>query len=86
MRKENRERIVLKCYPTRSLVLAEPVRGQKESFRKQVQTEPALPREGLRKIRVSMRKLWLRKDRKGGFNPLKPPNRPKAPSPHFTWR
>ena len=75
MDKEIREKIALKRYQLISPVLAEPARAQNEYFRKQVQTEHEFPRYGLRKVRVSTMKAWLRKYRKGGFDALKPQTR-----------
>ena len=75
MDKEIREKIALKRYQLISPVLAEPARAQNEYFRKQAETEHEFPRYGLRKIRVSTMKAWLRKYRKGGFDALKPQNR-----------
>jgi transposase InsO family protein len=75
MDKEIREKIALKRYQLISPVLAEPARAQNEYFRKQAETEHEFPRYGLRKVRVSTMKAWLRKYRKGGFDLLKPKNR-----------
>jgi len=75
MDKEIREKIALKRYQLISPVLAEPARAQNEYFRKQAEIEHELPRYGLRKVRVSTMKAWLRKYRKGGFDSLKPQNR-----------
>ena len=75
MDKEIREKIALKRYQLISPVLAEPARAQNEYFRKQAEAEHELPRYGLRKVRVSTMKAWLRKYRKGGFDALKPKNR-----------
>lgn len=75
MDKEIREKIALKRYQLISPVLAEPARAQNEYFRKQAETEHEFPRYGLRKVRVSTMKAWLRKYRKGGFDLLKPQNR-----------
>ena len=68
MDKEIREKIALKRYQLISPVLAEPARAQNEYFRKQAETEHEFPRYGLRKVRVSTMKAWLRKYRKGGFD------------------
>jgi putative transposase len=75
MDKEIREKIALKRYQLISPVLAEPARAQNEYFRKQAETEHEFPRYGLRKVRVSTMKGWLKKYRKGGFDLLKPKNR-----------
>jgi len=75
MDKEIREKIALKRYQLISPVLAEPARAQNEYFRKQAEIEHDFPRYGLRKVRVSTMKAWLRKYRKGGFDALKPKNR-----------
>jgi transposase InsO family protein len=75
MDKEIREKIALKRYQLISPVLAEPARAQNEYFRKQAETEHEFPRYGLRKVRVSTMKAWLKKYRKGGFDLLKPKNR-----------
>jgi transposase InsO family protein len=75
MDKEIREKIALKRYQIISPVLAEPARAQNEYFRKQAETEHEFPRYGLKKVRVSTMKAWLRKYRKGGFDLLKPKNR-----------
>ena len=75
MDKEIREKIALKRYQLISPVLAEPARAQNEYFRKQAETEHEFPRYGLRRVRVSTMKAWLRKYRKGGFDLLKPKTR-----------
>jgi putative transposase len=75
MDKEIREKIALKRYQLISPVLAEPARAQNEYFRKQAGIEHEFPRYGLKKVRVSTMKAWLRKYRKGGFDALKPKNR-----------
>jgi len=75
MDKEIRERIALKRYQLISPVLAEPARAQNEYFLKQAETEHEFPRYGLRRVRVSTMKAWLRKYRKGGFDALKPQTR-----------
>jgi putative transposase len=72
MQKEIREKIALKRYQLISPVLAEPARSQNEYFRKIAQTEHDFPRYGLRKVRVSTLKAWLRQYRKNGFEGLKP--------------
>lgn len=75
MDKEIREKIALKRYQLISPVLAEPARAQNAYFRNQAETEHEFPRYGLRKVRVSTMKAWLRKYRKGGFDALKPQTR-----------
>jgi transposase InsO family protein len=75
MDKEIREKLALKRYQLISPVLAEPARAQNEYFRKQAEIEHEFPRYGLRKVRVSTMKAWLKKYRKGGFDLLKPKNR-----------
>lgn len=75
MDKEIREKIALKRYQLISPVLAEPARAQNEYFRKQAETEHEFPRYGLKKVRVSTMKAWLRKYRKEGFDALKPKTR-----------
>jgi len=75
MQKEIREKIALKRYQLISPVLAEPARSQNEYFRKIAQTEHDFPRYGLRKVRVSTLKAWLRQYRKNGFEGLKPKTR-----------
>ena len=75
MDKEIREKIALKRYQLISPVLAEPARAQNEYFRKQAETEHEFPRYGLRRVRVSTMKAWLKKYRKGGFDALKPKTR-----------
>jgi len=75
MDKEIREKIALKRYQLISPVLAEPARAQNEYFRKQAEIEHEFPRYGLKKVRVSTMKAWLKKYRKGGFDLLKPKNR-----------
>jgi transposase InsO family protein len=75
MDKEIREKIALKRYQLISPVLAEPARAQNEYFRKQAETEHEFPRYGLRRVRVSTMKAWLKKYRKRGFDALKPKTR-----------
>ncbi len=75
MDKEIREKIALKRYQLISPVLAEPARAQNEYFRKQAETEHEFPRYGLKKVRISTMKAWLRKYRKEGFDALKPKTR-----------
>lgn len=85
MDKKIREKIALsarggstssgKRYQLISPFLAEPARAQNEYFRKQAEIKHKFPRYGLRKVRVSAMKAWLKKYRKGGFDSLKPKNR-----------
>jgi transposase InsO family protein len=75
MDKEIREKIALKRYQIISPVLAEPARAQNEYFRKQAETEHEFPRYGLKKVRVSTMKAWLRTYRNGGFDALQPKTR-----------
>lgn len=81
MQKQIREKIALKRYQLISPVLAEPARAQNEYFRKIAQKEHDFPRYGLRKVRVSTLKSWLRKYRKKGFEGLKPKNRSDSGRP-----
>ena len=81
MQKQIREKIALKRYQLISPVLAEPARAQNEYFRKIAQNEHDFPRYGLRKVRVSTLKSWLRKYRKKGFEGLKPKNRSDSGRP-----
>jgi putative transposase len=75
MEKDIRETIALKRFEIISPVLAEPARAQNEYFRQQAEREHLFPRYGLRKVRVSTMKTWLKKYRKGGFDALKPKSR-----------
>jgi putative transposase len=75
MEKDIRESIALKRFEIISPVLAEPARAQNEYFRQQAEREHLFPRYGLRKVRVSTMKTWLKKYRKGGFDALKPKSR-----------
>ena len=75
MEKDIRETIALKRFEIISPVLAEPARAQNEYFRQQAQREHLFPRYGLRKVKVSTMKTWLKKYRKQGFEALKPKNR-----------
>ena len=75
MEKDIRESIALKRFEIISPVLAEPARAQNEYFRQQAEREHLFPRYGLRKVRVSTMKTWLKKYRKGGFEALKPKSR-----------
>jgi putative transposase len=81
MEKDIRERIALKRYKIISPVLAEPKRAQNEYFRKQAQQEHEFPRYGIKKIKVSTLKSWLKKYRKHGFEGLKPKNRSDSGRP-----
>jgi putative transposase len=65
MDKEIREKIALKRYQLISPVLAEPAQAQNEYFRKQADIDHEFPRYGLRRVRVSTMKAWLRKRRWG---------------------
>ena len=75
MQKDIREKIALKRYQIISPVLAEPSRAQNEYFRKQAELQHDFPRYGLRKVKVSTLKNWLKNYRKHGFEGLKPKNR-----------
>ena len=75
MEEDIREKIALKRFQVISPVLAEPARAQNDYFRKQAGQELAFPRYGVRKIRVSTLKTWLRKYRRQGFEALKPRKR-----------
>ena len=75
MEKDIRETIALKRFEIISPVLAEPARAQNEYFRQQAEREHLFPRYGLRKVRVSTMKTWLKKYRTGGFDALKPKSR-----------
>src|SRR4030042_1359860 len=75
MEKDIRESIALKRFEIISPVLAEPARAQNEYFRQQAEREHLFPRYGLRKVRVSTMKTWLKKYRTGGFDALKPKSR-----------
>ena len=75
MEEDIREKIALKRYQIISPVLAEPARAQNDYFRKQAGQELTFPRYGVRKIRVSTLKTWLRKYRRQGFEALKPRKR-----------
>jgi transposase InsO family protein len=75
MEEDIREKIALKRFEIISPVLAEPARAQNEYFRQQVEREHHFPRYGLRKVKVSTMKTWLKKYRKRGFDALKPKNR-----------
>ncbi len=75
MEEDIREKIALKRFQIISPVLAEPARAQNDYFRKQAGQELTFPRYGVRKIRVSTLKTWLRKYRRQGFEALKPRKR-----------
>ena len=75
MEKDIRESIALKRFEIISPVLAEPTRAQNEYFRQQAEREHPFPHYGLRKVRVSTMKTWLKKYRKDGFDALKPKSR-----------
>jgi putative transposase len=75
MEEDIREKIALKRFEIISPVLAEPARAQNEYFRQQAEREHLFPRYGLRKVRVSTMKSWLKKYRKKGFDALKPKSR-----------
>lgn len=75
MEKKECERIALKRFEIISPVLAEPSRVQNQYFREQAEREHDFPRYGVRKVRVSTMKSWLRKYRKEGFEGLKPKSR-----------
>jgi putative transposase len=75
MEKDIREQIALARYALISPVLAEPGRVQNAYFRQQAQREHDFPRYGVRKVRVSTMKAWLRRYRKEGFEGLKPKGR-----------
>ncbi len=75
MEKEIREKIALKRYQILSPVLAEPARVKNAYFRKQAEQEHDFPRYGLRKVKVSTMKAWLRRYRREGFDGLKPRSR-----------
>jgi putative transposase len=75
MEKDIRESIALKRFEIISPVLAEPARAQNEYFRQQAEREHLFPRYGLRKVKVSTMKTWLKKYRKQGFDALKPKTR-----------
>lgn len=72
MDNETREQIALIRYKLISPVLAEPGRVQNEYFRSQAAKRHEFPRYGLRKIRVSTLKSWLKKYKQEGFDGLKP--------------
>jgi len=86
MDKEIREKIALKRYQLISPVLAEPARAQNEYFRKQAETEHEFPRYGLRKVRASTMKAWLRKYRKGGLIPSNQKTAPTEAGPNVSMR
>ena len=75
MEEEIREKIALKRYQILSPVLAEPSRVKNAYFRKQAEQPHDFPRYGLRRVKVSTMKAWLRRYRKEGFDGLKPRGR-----------
>ncbi len=75
MEKDIRERIALKRFEIISPVLAEPGRVQNEYFRNQAVREHDFPRYGIRKVKESTMKSWLRNYREKGFDGLKPKSR-----------
>lgn len=72
MDNETREQIALIRYKMISPVLAEPGRVQNEYFRAQTAKHLEFPRFGIRKVKVSTLKAWLKAYRKNGFDGLKP--------------
>lgn len=75
MENDIRERIALKRYQIISPILAEPSRAQNKYFRQQAERKHDFPRYGLREVKVSTMKAWLKKYRKNGFDALKPKDR-----------
>jgi putative transposase len=75
MDKEMREQIALKRFELISPVLAEPGRVQNQYFRDQAQRDHEFPRYGVRRLKLSTMKGWLRRYRKEGFEGLKPKSR-----------
>ena len=75
MDNEIREKIALKRYQIISPVLAEPTRVKNQYFREQANREHEFPRYGVRKVRVSTMKAWLKAYKKRGFDGLKPKDR-----------
>ena len=75
MEKDICEKIALKRFEIISPVLAEPGRVQNRYFREQATREHEFPRYGIRKLKVSTMKAWLRNYRKHGFEGLKPKGR-----------
>jgi transposase InsO family protein/transposase len=72
MDNETREQIALMRYKLISPVLAEPGRVQNEYFRSQAAKRHDFPRYGIREVKVSTLKSWLKTFKKTGFNGLKP--------------
>lgn len=72
MDEETREQIALIRYKLISPVVVEPGRVQNEYFRNQSGTAHVFPRYGVRKVKVSTFKSWLKKFKEGGFDGLKP--------------
>ena len=75
MEKDIREQIALARYAIISPVLAEPGRVQNAYFRSQADREHNFPRYGLKKLKVSTMKSWLKRYRRDGFEGLKPRSR-----------
>ena len=75
MDNEIREKIALKRFQIISPVLAEPTRVKNEYFREQANREHEFPRYGLRKVKVSTMKAWLKTYKRRGFDGLKPKGR-----------
>ena len=75
MENEIREKIALKRFQIISPVLAEPTRVKNQYFREQADKEHEFPRYGVRKVRVSTMKGWLRAYKRRGFDGLKPKGR-----------
>ena len=75
MEKDICEKIALKRFEIISPVVVEPGRVQNQYFREQAQREHEFPRYGVRKLKVSTMKAWLRNYRQHGFEGLKPQGR-----------
>lgn len=75
MNNETREQIALMRYKLISPVLAEPGRVQNEYFRSQAAKRHEFPHYGIREVKVSTLKSWLKAYKKTGFNGLKPKRR-----------
>ncbi len=75
MKNEIREKIALKRFEIISPVLAEPGRVKNEYFREQAKKEHEFPRYGVRRVKVSTMKAWLKKYKRHGFDGLKPKSR-----------
>jgi putative transposase len=75
MEKNVREQIALKRFELISPVLAEPKRVQNEYLRTQTGREHQFPHYGVKRLKVSTMKDWLRRYRKEGFEGLKPKSR-----------